>query len=282
MVDISVIMSTYKDSSAFLTTCIKSVLNQTYSEIEFIIVAEPDEVNLDLLRNAERQDKRVKVLINERRLGIAGSRNRAIQHSCGNYIAIIDGDDYCDAERLEKQRNFLETNADISVVGSNLYLVGKDNVVVGERRYPELHKSIKEYFLLTMGIANPSVMVRRKDLDEVGSFDPGLMKAEDMELWLRFLRHGKKMHILQEYLVYYRLPMGDSSKRNKLHMQNVYSARKKHGRYIWSFRQRVFSMLLWFIISHIPDGFIDYILNSNITKRMRMFSAVDPVNHHNV
>lgn len=276
MIDLSVIMTTYKDEPVFLETCIESVLNQTYKNFNFVIVIEPDETNIDILRHVETRDNRVKVLKNDRRLGIAGSRNRAILESYGKYIAIIDGDDYCAPERFEKQITFLEANPDVNVVGSNMYLVDRDGNILGQRHYPESNESIKKYFLLTMGIANPTVMVRRKDMEEVGLFNPKLSKAEDMELWLRFLRNGKKMHNLQERLVYYRLPTGGNSKRNKLHIQNIYSARKEHSKFIWSFPERALSLLFWFLVNHIPDALIDYVLSLNVVSKLRKYTPAEP------
>ncbi len=277
MIDLSVIMATYKDEPIFLETCIESVLNQTYKNFNFVIVIEPDETNIDILRRAETRDNRVQVLKNDSRLGIASSRNRAILKSYDKYIAIIDGDDYCAPERFEKQIAFLEANPDVNVVGSNMYLVDRDSNIVGQRHYPKSNESIERYFLLTMGIANPSVMVRRKDMEEVGLFNPKLSKAEDMELWLRFLRNGKKMHNLQENLVYYRLPTGSNSKRNKLHMQNIYSARKEHSKFIWNFPERILSLLFWFLVNHVPDSLIDYVLSLNVVSRLRKYSFAEPL-----
>ena len=123
---------------------------------------------MEFLSGVESADKRVKVLKNETRLGVAGSRNRAIEESSGDYIAIIDGDDYCAPDRFEKQLSFLANNPDISVVGSNMYLIDESGNITGERKYPELHEDIKRRFLLTMAIANPSVILRRKDIAEAG------------------------------------------------------------------------------------------------------------------
>ena len=79
-------------------------------------------------------------------LGVAEARNRAIEESSGDYIAIIDGDDYCDLDRFRKQLSFLKSNPEISIVGSNMYLIDADNRAIGERIYPGLHEGIKSIF----------------------------------------------------------------------------------------------------------------------------------------
>ena len=269
MHDLSVIMATYNENPIFLTACINSILNQTFRNFEFIVVVEPQEKNMEFLSGVESADKRVKVLKNETRLGVAGSRNRAIEESSGDYIAIIDGDDYCAPDRFEKQLSFLANNPDISVVGSNMYLIDESGNITGERKYPELHEDIKRRFLLTMAIANPSVILRRKDIAEAGLFENKFYKAEDFELWLRFLAYNKKMYNLQENLVYYRTQDNSNKKRGTLHFKNVYISRKRYSKRIWPLHIRFASLLLFFLVSHIPNVFLDYLLNLRIVNKLR-------------
>lgn len=269
MRDLSVIMATYNEDLSFLNACIDSILRQTFQDFDFIIVIEPGEKNKGFLKKVADTDKRVMVLENESRLGLSGSRNRAIQESSGEYIAIIDGDDYCDLSRFEKQLKFLENNPGISVVGSNMYLIDEDNNIRGERRYSEAHGDIKKAFLLTMGIANPAIMLRRRDLDEVGFFDSRFSKAEDFELWLRFLAHNKRMYNFQENLVYYRIPASHNDRRGRVHWKNNYIARKKHSKFIWPAHQRMLSTLLYFFISHFPEGSLDNLIHFRIIDKIK-------------
>jgi len=273
MTELSVIMTTYNENLNFLKACIDSILKQTYKNFEFIIVTEPDETNIDYLENVERLDKRVKILKNNTKLGVSSSRNRAIVESSGRYIAMIDGDDYCDLMRLEKQLEFLDSNPEVSLVGSNMYLIDEDNNIMGERKYPELNKNIKQNFLLTMAIANPTVIVRRKDIEDIGLFDSRLSKAEDFDLWLRFMAKNKKMHNLQENLVYYRVKANHSEKRGSIHWRNNYIARKRYSKLIWPFHERFFSLCLFFIISRIPEFFLDSLFNLQIVNKLKGIKA---------
>ena len=269
MHDLSVIMATYNENPEFLRNCVDSILYQTFRNFEFIIVVEPEEKNLSFIGAIADNDDRVKVFRNETKLGVAASRNRAIRESSGEYIAIIDSDDYCDRHRFEKQVKFLNDNPDISVVGSDLYLVDEKNNVIGERIYPELHQNIRKAFLFSMAIANPSVMLRKDALDAVGLFNDALFKAEDFDLWLRFLAGRKKMHNLQDKLVYYRTQRNSNSRRGEVHYRNYYAALKKHGRFIWPFKQRAFSLFLFFLVARIPNFFLDYLINLEIVNRIK-------------
>ena len=269
MLDLSVIMTTYNENVIFLRSCIDSICKQTFKNLEFIIVVEPDEINLNFLRELAQIDQRIKIIKNDNKLGVASSRNRAITESTGQFVAIIDGDDYCDITRFEKQVEFLNKNPYIGIVGSNMYLVDGNNNIVGERNYPELHKDIKNYFLLTMSIANPTVMIRRKDLEETGLFDTTFSKAEDFELWLRFLSLNKQMHNLQENLVYYRIQTTHNEKRGAIHWKNNYSARKKYSKFIWHFHKRCLSLIFFYIMNHAPRYFLDNLLNLKIVNKIK-------------
>lgn len=267
--ELSVIMTTYNENANFLETCIDSILNQTYKDFEFIIVIEPDERNERLLMHLAESDSRMLVIKNKIKSGIAESRNRAITASAGEYIALIDSDDYCDATRFEKQLSFLKNNPDISVVGSNLFLVNSADRIIGQRKYPELHDGIKKYFLQTMSIANPSVLTRKKDLDVIGFFNPQFPKAEDLELWLRFLVQNRKMYNIQENLVYFRIPDEQVEKRGHLHYRYNYLARKKYSKFIWTFHERLPSLIGYFLISHVPDIIIKVILSRKISNKIK-------------
>lgn len=269
MCKLSVIMATYNENPQFLKTCIESILNQTFRDFEFIIVVEPGETNLDYLKEMSRIDHRIKILQNVSRRGIAGSRNRAIEKSLGEYIALVDGDDYYDLRRFEKQLEFFSKNADSSVVGSNIYLVDEFDNIVGRRIYPKEYVDIRRSFLFEMAIANPSIMVRKKDVEEIGFFNDKLFKAEDFDLWLRFLAKNKKMYNLQDNLVYYRTQPNDNKKRGRTHYKNYYYTLKMHSKFIWPFYQRFISLLFFFIVSKIPNLLLDYLVNLKIVKKIK-------------
>jgi glycosyltransferase involved in cell wall biosynthesis len=270
MHELSVIMPVYKEPVNVLEQSIDSVLQQTYKHFEFVIVTEPNEANASFFESVQKSDCRVKVIRNQNRLGVAATRNRAINACSGKYISFVDADDYSSLSRFEKQLNFLENNLEVSVVGSNMHLVDEKNNIVGERIYPELYNDIKRAFLLTMPLANPTVMVRSKDLKEIGLFDSRLVKSEDFELWLRFLARNKKIYNLQENLLYYRIPANE--KRPKIHWINNYVARKRFGKYIWPWHQRMISLSAYCLISHAPPVLLNNILDLKVANKIKKIS----------
>lgn len=273
---LSVIMATYNEDLRFLKTSVDSILQQTFRDFELLVVTEPDEANLDFLDEVSEKDRRVRIIRNTSRLGVAASRNQAILKSSAEYIAIMDGDDYCHPTRFETQIRFLENNPDVSVAGSNMYLVDGNNNITGERRYPESFEDIKRGFILTMAIANPTVMLKRSAIEEVGLFERTFSKAEDFELWLRFLARNKKMHNIQENLVYYRAPANHNEKRGQIHWRNNFAARRMHGKFIWSFHQRFLSNIFYYVASQLPDGLLDELFSLKIAKRLRNIRSLSP------
>ena len=269
MPELSVIMPTYNEDIEALKTCVQSVLQQTFSEFEFLIVVEPGEKNLFFLEDLAIADSRVTIIANEVKLGVSESRNRALSVSTGKYVSLIDGDDYCDVTRFEKQIAFLEFHPDVSLVGSNMSLIDENNHIIGERNYPETFDEIKNRFLYTMTVANPTVTVRRKDIEDIGFYDSEFTKAEDFELWLRFLANHKKMHNLQEKLVYYRTPTNQNEKRGRVHWQNNYIARKRYSKLIWPIHKRMGSLLMYFMICNMPNGLIDRLMNMTMLSKFR-------------
>ena len=120
MPKISVLMPIYNTNSQHLREAISSILNQTYVDYEFIILNDsPDNLELDNLVQ-EFNDKRIKYIKNKQNIGITPSRNRLIELSKGEYLAVMDHDDVSLPERFARQVEFLDANLDYGVVGTKV------------------------------------------------------------------------------------------------------------------------------------------------------------------
>lgn len=261
-------MATFNENPSFLRRCVDSVLNQTFKDFELIIVVEPDERNISYLHEL---DDRVRIIANDSKNGFVKSLNVGIENSKGKYIARIDSDDYCDLTRFEKQVKFLNENSEISVVGTNLYLVDDHNNIIGRRESPETSDDIRKSFLLSTPLIHSSVMIRKKDLEEIGLYSEEFIRSEDLEIFLRFLANGKKFFNLQEYLLYYRVGKGQL-RRDNMHWRYNYMARRLYSKSIWSLRERFLSLFIYFVISRTPDIFIERLFN--LTMVMRFLNKI--------
>jgi len=141
---ISVILPIWKADINQLKKCIDSLINQTYSQIEIIIVykksSEFDDAFYQLI--STYQDDRIKIT-DDKNQGFPAALNEGIKNSTGEFIARIDSDDFCELDRFEKQLKF-KTNNKYNVVGSWAYLVSLDGKKIGKKILPVTHEEIRK------------------------------------------------------------------------------------------------------------------------------------------
>ena len=187
---ISVIMSTYNESIKELDDSISSVLNQTYSNIEFIIINDnPNNHVLDeYLSNVT--DDRVKIVKNEKNIGLVKSLNKALQLARGEYIARMDADDIAMPNRLEIQKSFLEQNS-LDMVGCDIQLINEKGDIIKERmHFPSEHKNIQKYIQWGNCIAHPTWFVKKDVYVELKGYR-NVKSCEDYDFILRVLDSSK-------------------------------------------------------------------------------------------
>ena len=109
MVKVSVLMPVYKTNEKFLREAIESILGQTFSDFEFLILDDcPEDDRESIVKSYD--DKRIKYIKNEKNLGITPSRNKLIDMAEGEYLAVFDHDDISLPERFQKQVEFLDNH----------------------------------------------------------------------------------------------------------------------------------------------------------------------------
>ena len=187
----------------FFDQTIASVLSQSFTEFEYLMINDGDPANARRIEETFR-DPRIRIINTASPLGLSGSRNAGLHEARGALIALIDSDDFCEPDRLRKQIDFLDAHPDHVLVGSGLRYVNEKSETIGSRAYPETDKEIKERLVAVNCIAQPSVMARRRALIDAGGYNEEFPCAEDYALWLRLARFGK-FHNLQEPLVAYRI-----------------------------------------------------------------------------
>lgn len=207
-------MSVY-NGGGYLHDAIKSVLNQTYTNFEFIIINDGStDQSLRIIESYSKHDKRIKI-INQFNTGLAIALNNGIKESKGKYIARIDSDDICEKRRLEIQFNFLENNPEYVLVGSAVNYIDMNGAYLG-RSFPILNnKQISKALYYYSPIAHPSVMMRRKELIEVGGYNEIInSQFEDHFLWYLLKDKGKLKNLPIPLIKYRILPQSLSSNQN--------------------------------------------------------------------
>jgi len=206
MPEVSVLMPVYNVREEYLKEAVESILNQTFTDFEFIIL---DDCSANDISGVIRayNDERIKYFRNEQNLGIAKSRNKLMELAAGKYAALMDNDDISLPQRLEKQVAFLNSHPEISVVSSAYEMFPKTQIVVHPERvsYIDLIKSCV--------VTHPSVMFRLADFRKFDlTYNSEYICSQDYELWSRAIRFLKIAN-LKDVLLRYRVSEGNITRQ---------------------------------------------------------------------
>jgi len=185
---VSVVMSVYKDRGQLLKT-IESVLLQTFSDFEFIIIDDSiddyNDINFSIL---SQEDSRIKIIHNSENIGLTKSLHKGVSKAQGKYIARIDEGDLWDSEKLEKQVEFLEENPEYVIVGSQYSNYSNKGDVHNATRLPEQSVDIRNW--LKKGLTpftHPAILFKNIGVN----YNIEATTSQDFELYLRLYFRGK-------------------------------------------------------------------------------------------
>jgi glycosyltransferase involved in cell wall biosynthesis len=236
------------NAEEFLEQAIRSVLNQTYGNIEFVIVNDfSGDSSGEIIRSFAEADARIKAIDNKKNEGCAESRNIALKSCSGEYIAFIDSDDVWIEDKLEKQIKLLESSrADLAYCAYDIIDYKGD--VIGNKsvpEYTELDDLLKENY-----IAFSSVCCLRSCTRE-NSFTGEFFHTEDYVFLLNLLKKNKKLCGLNSNLVQYRR-----------HAKNISSNKLKTALYRWRIYRRHLRLGLCeaslYFAHYALNGFLKY------------------------
>ena len=185
---VSVVMPVY-NAEKFLAEAIESILTQTFSDFELIIVDDGStDGSAGIIQAYDERDDRIHSVQLDMNEGVASARNRGTALSSGKYIAAMDCDDISLPERLQQQVEFLESHPAIDAVGVGTRMVHEDLTPRLIYRLSKDHALIVYEMLVGgAGIVRASSMVRREIFDCVRGYDPDYKFAIDFEFYLRLV-----------------------------------------------------------------------------------------------
>lgn len=212
---ISVIMSTYKEDEELLRESIESILNQTYKDIEFIIILDyPDnEIHQKVICEYASKDKRVHFYINQKNLGLTKSLNRGISLCTGDYIARMDADDISLSDRLEKQLNYIELHH-YDLIGGITEMINEDGTTLYSiKKIPTNPKKISKCLKYGQCIAHPTWLGKREVFEKLNGYR-NIPLCEDYDFTLRAVLNGYKISNLNAVVLKYRMTANSISRKN--------------------------------------------------------------------
>lgn len=207
MPSISVVMAVHIGVNyQHMLLAIESIIAQTWTEFEFIIVCD-GQLNTEqesYLQSLQQESTVVSVIKLDRNLGPGAARNAGIKSAKGKYIAIMDSDDIALPKRLEYQFSYLEEHEEIAVVGGFCDVINDDGVIIGSRKLPLTPKSILSYSLFFCPLNNPTVM-GRSEVFKRYMYEETIRQGEDYRLWIKLLKEKYNLANVNEVLIQFRV-----------------------------------------------------------------------------
>ena len=228
---ISVVMSVYNETPEMLTQSIESILAQTYADFEFIIVLDnPSNAELmKIIEDFSKKDSRIKLIINDKNIGLPLSLNKAIAISEGEFIARMDADDVSLPNRFEVQLEYFNKNPDCDLVSTNRIFIDENNNLYGEPKKDDFSsEKIKKLLRYRSIIVHPTVMIKKSVMEAAGGYR-NFKAAQDYDLWLRLSKKGINFKNLPDVLLYYRMRR-DSISQSNYSKQYAYAS---FAQYLW-------------------------------------------------
>lgn len=184
-------MSVY-NGEKYLRDAVDSILNQTFSDFEFLIINDASTDNtLKIL--CEYKDPRVRIMTNEKNLGLTQSLNNGIKIARGEYIARQDSDDLSLPKRFEYQVTFLEKNPHVVALGTSTYIVNDKGLI--QKEISRLPSPQYMDLLQDNQFIHGSMVLRKNILLQMNGYNPIFIQCQDYELWLRIVKQNEMRNL---------------------------------------------------------------------------------------
>ncbi|MBP6513136.1 MAG: glycosyltransferase [Bacteroidia bacterium] len=198
---VSVIIPVY-NGEKFVAASIESVLKQTYSPIDIIVI---NDGSTDGTQEILNQFGSKIIVIQQKNAGQADARNHGLTIAKGKYIALLDSDDLFVPEKIEKQISFLK-KGNLDMVCTNFETIDASNKKLKDISAPHFHSTNALTTFITGNFICTSTLLFKKEwIQKVGNFDINMKGAEDGDLWFRMLVNGARLEVIHEALVKYRV-----------------------------------------------------------------------------
>ena len=230
---VSVVMPVF-NGEKYLAKAIESILAQTFTDFEFIIVDDGSrDRSAEIASSYAELDERIRFVKLARNRGVADARNQGMAIASGDFIAPMDCDDVSLPERLQRQVDFLGRNHDIGVLGTGAQAVNEDLRPLFNFDLPQQHALIVFNLFVGSFFIHPSTMIRREALEAIGGYEPSRLTAVDTELWSRLMWRTRFANLPEKLLLYRRHDAQDHRTRDAAAKQQAWVVRERLLQRLW-------------------------------------------------
>jgi glycosyltransferase involved in cell wall biosynthesis len=212
---VSVVVKCY-NHARYVRNCIQSVLNQNFQDFELVVT---DDASTDDTAAVLRSftDQRISLVELPTNLGISGAMNATIARARGEYIAILNSDDWALPDRLEAQVAFLDANPKVGALfGQPVFVDDRDEPTMGFNdftvplRFPDFSRVtwLRQFFFRGNCLCAPTAMIRREVFQRVGGYDARLTSLPDLDFWIRAVLEGFDLHVADRPVTAFRIRDG--------------------------------------------------------------------------
>ena len=238
---VSVVIPTY-NRALTISPAIDSALNQTYKNIEIIVV---DDGSTDNTKEALKPYEQKITYIPQANSGVSSARNIGIQRAAGEYVAFLDSDDLWYPQKLEKQIEAIQKNQEYALCLTNIEYINEAGSHISFSNLREIilqNGSFFEYLLRGFPVTCSYMLIKKDVFNAVGLFDESLKTAEDIDMLLR-ITSGYQAILIDEPLVKYR--RGSSHLSGRLFTGNRLRAIQKIREYCPELAQKHQKLISW-------------------------------------
>ena len=274
---VSVLMLTY-NRPQFIGKAIESILAQQFQEWELLVVHDgPNEEIPVVMQEWQKRDSRIHYFQRIVPGNIAEATNFGLAHARGEYIAILDDDDYWACpDKLSKQTGFLDGRPDYCCCGGGVIVV--DPMGREQMRYlkPEHDERIKRRALMANPLAHSTTLYRREAALRVGGYDQTLAGFQDWDLWLKLGKFGK-LYNFPDYFLYYRVWQGSGSfHQSKRNTESALRITRRHRHDYAGFPAAIALAMLYHGYAHLPVG-VQRVSYSSLSRLKKAIFSHRPV-----
>ena len=220
---ISIIIPTYNQAE-YLQEAIESVLNQTYKNIEIIIIDDGSTDNTLKVVNSFNDNKII--FIQQRNKGASSARNTGIKEANGEYIAFLDSDDLWLKDKLRKQIDFMRENPEVGLLGTGCFQMIDTNKMIYKKIFPHKNEILQKNLIQYNPFIQSSVIVRKDVFNDIGLYDEKFKESEDYDLWLRIAQKYKIANLKQALTTKKYSKVGLSKNKDSKQLYFALKARK--------------------------------------------------------
>jgi glycosyltransferase involved in cell wall biosynthesis len=199
---VSVIMPLY-NARPYVAKAIDSILKQTFSDFEFIIVDDGSmDGSAEVAQRFAKRDQRIR-FVRQSNAGVSAASNRGLALARGEFIARMDHDDISVPTRLEQQVAYLRGHAECVAVGGHAMFIDDGGLPLRLFHVPLSHEEIDTALLSTWGMFHPTMMARASAMRAIGGYSLEFCNLEDLDVFLKLAECGRLAN-LPDVLVHYR------------------------------------------------------------------------------